>query len=86
VAFCELQPAIGNLRQHGGSLRALLATAEARQSQRSLRDCDKRHEICWHTSAADPRLNFRLAARVLGRAARFALRRALGTPAPQPTS
>src|SRR5262245_17859609 len=86
VAFCELQPAIGNLRQHGGSLRALLATAQARQSQRALRDCDKRHEICWHTSAPDPRLNFRLAARVLGRAARFALRRALGAPAPQPTS
>ena len=86
VAFCELQPAIGNLRQHGGSLRSLLGTAEARRSRQTLRHCDKRHEICWHTAAPDPRLNFRLAARVIGRAARFALRRALSGPAAETTS
>jgi MoaA/NifB/PqqE/SkfB family radical SAM enzyme len=86
VALCEMQPAIGNLRQHGGSIRSLLATPEAQAARTALRGCTQRHEICWHTAAPDPRLNPWIAAKVLARAARFALRRAIGGPQVQPMS
>jgi MoaA/NifB/PqqE/SkfB family radical SAM enzyme len=78
VAFCELAPVVGNLRRHGGSLAGLLATGEARKGQEALRSCDKRHEICWHTAAPDPRLNLRISLRVLARAGRLAMARVFG--------
>jgi MoaA/NifB/PqqE/SkfB family radical SAM enzyme len=76
VAFCELGSPVGNLRDHGLAIRSLLQTAPAREAIEALRRCDKRHEICWHTSTPDPRLNPGLALRVVGRAARLAMSRA----------
>lgn len=72
VGLCELASAVGNIRDHGGSLTALLATPKAREAADALAKCDKRHEICWHTSAPDPRLNPLLALRVLSRGAKLA--------------
>jgi MoaA/NifB/PqqE/SkfB family radical SAM enzyme len=76
AAFCELGSPVGNLRDHGLSVRRLLATSAARDALKALKRCDKRHEICWHTSAPDPRLNPGLALRVLRRAVRLAISRA----------
>jgi MoaA/NifB/PqqE/SkfB family radical SAM enzyme len=86
VALCELEPPVGNLREHAGSLRALLATPAAKKSRQALRSCDKRHEICWHTAAPDPRLNPLLALKVLGRTLHLATRRATSLREAQPTS
>jgi len=76
VAFCELARPVGNLRDHGYAIRQLLDSPAARASLEALRRCDKRHEICWHTSAPDPRLNPGLALRVAGKALGLAARRA----------
>jgi MoaA/NifB/PqqE/SkfB family radical SAM enzyme len=79
VALCELGGVVGNLRGHGHSVPALLATPEARKALEEMRRCEKRHEVCWHSSAPDPRLNPGLSLRVLARAARLALARLLPT-------
>ena len=75
VAFCELDGVVGNLRDHSHDVGALLETAKAREAVEALSHCAKRHEICWHTSAPDPRLNPGLAARVVGKAVRLAASR-----------
>jgi MoaA/NifB/PqqE/SkfB family radical SAM enzyme len=77
VALCELQPIVGNLREHDYSIEALLETPKARDALRALSACTKRHEVCWHTSAADPRLNPWIALQVAGRTARLATARAV---------
>jgi MoaA/NifB/PqqE/SkfB family radical SAM enzyme len=77
VALCELGGIVGSLRAHGHSVPALLATPEARQALEAMRRCEKRHEVCWHSSAPDPRLNPVLSMRVLARAAKLALARLL---------
>jgi len=76
VALCELQPSVGNLREHDYSIQALLNTPKARDALRALSVCTNRHEVCWHTSAADPRLNPWIALRVAGRTARLVVSRA----------
>jgi MoaA/NifB/PqqE/SkfB family radical SAM enzyme len=81
VALCELGGVVGNLRQHDHSVPALLATKQAQAALEQMRRCEKRHEVCWHSSAPDPRLNPGLALRVLARAARLALSRALPSAA-----
>src|SRR6266545_6147950 len=76
VAFCELASPVGNLRNHDYAIQSLLDTPKARETLGALKRCDKRHEICWHTSAPDPRLNPALTLRVLRRAALLAASRA----------
>jgi MoaA/NifB/PqqE/SkfB family radical SAM enzyme len=58
VYACEMLERIGNLRDHGGSLEALLASAEAARQRDSIaaRECRCDH-ACWvqHSLLTDPR-------------------------------
>ncbi len=88
VALCELHGAIGNFREVDYSVRALLESPAGRAAWTEAARCDKRHEICWHTAAPDPRLNslraLAVGARALGYLARGAVARLLrcGTARP----
>ncbi len=57
VALCELHGTLGNLRQVDYSVGALLESPAGRAARAAAARCTRRHEICWHTAAPDPRLN-----------------------------
>lgn len=82
VALCEQHGVIGNLRQAAYSVDALLQSPAGRAARAAAARCDKRHEICWHTAAADPRLNpgraLLVGARALAYATRHGLARLFG--------
>lgn len=84
VALCELHGRIGNLRQAGYSVPALLRSPAGRAALAEAAGCTKRHEICWHHAAPDPRLNplraLAIGARAVGYAVRHGLARLGGRP------
>lgn len=88
MALCELHEPIGNLRTVDYSVGALLESPAGRAARTQAARCTKRHEICWHTAAPDPRLNplraLRIAARALFHAARHGLAPPMlaGSPGP----
>ncbi len=82
VALCELHGVIGNLREADYAVGNLLRSPAGRAALAEAGRCDRRHEICWHTAAPDPRLNplraVAIGARTLGYAARLGIAHLLG--------
>ncbi len=87
VALCELQGTIGNLRAVDYALARLMESPAGGAARAEAARCERRHEICWHTAAPDPRLNpwqaMTIGARAVGYLVRDAAARVLGGSALQ---